>query len=191
MNDLAQSPLPERIGRYVLYPAIARGGMAQVHPARLLGARFAAIAVYLGYRRASDPTPSFYIFEAGTARGEAQVLYFAAHMTDTITQRSGYAPTPFSTPNDTYHGSMSMNGDEPRQMVVQANMPALPFYIQVTVDYDRVDTADRTSPAFITVGAAMRVATIARSMGVSSDVPFESVLAALGRTTLSWIKPPP
>lgn len=162
-----------------------------ITPARLFGARFAAIAIYLGYRRASDPTPSFYMFEAGTARGEPQMLYFAEHMTDTITQRSGYAPSPFSSPNNTYHGWITMDGDEPRQMIVQANMPTLPFYIEVTVDYDHVDTADRTSPAFYTIGAAMRVATIARSMGVSSDVPFESVLAALGRSQLPWITLPP
>jgi serine/threonine-protein kinase len=38
MNDSTLSLPPERIGRYVLYPAIARGGMATVHPARLVGA---------------------------------------------------------------------------------------------------------------------------------------------------------
>jgi serine/threonine-protein kinase len=37
MNDLAQSK-PESFGRYLLYPAIARGGMATVHTARLVGA---------------------------------------------------------------------------------------------------------------------------------------------------------
>jgi serine/threonine-protein kinase len=38
MNDLAQSLQPESFGRYLLYPAIARGGMATVHTARLVGA---------------------------------------------------------------------------------------------------------------------------------------------------------
>jgi serine/threonine-protein kinase len=37
MNDLAESK-PESFGRYLLYPAIARGGMATVHTARLVGA---------------------------------------------------------------------------------------------------------------------------------------------------------
>ncbi len=152
-----------------------------ITPARLLGTRFAALAVYLGYQRASDAAPSFYMFEAGTALGEAQVLYFAAHMSDTITQRSGYKPTPFSTPNDTYHGWMTMNGDEPKQMVVQANAPNLPFYIEVTVDYDRVDTPDRTPPAFLTIAATARVAAIASSMGVSSIVSLESIAAVLQR----------
>jgi serine/threonine protein kinase len=39
MNELApQSAQPEVFGRYLLYPAIARGGMATVHTARLVGA---------------------------------------------------------------------------------------------------------------------------------------------------------
>ena len=40
MNDLAQSESqqPESFGRYLLYPAIASGGMATVHTARLVGA---------------------------------------------------------------------------------------------------------------------------------------------------------
>jgi hypothetical protein len=161
-----------------------------ITPARLLGARFAAIAVYLGYRLASDATPSFYVFEAGTALGEARQLYFAAHMDDSITQPSGYTPTPFSAVNDTYHGWMKMSGDEPRQMVVQASAPTMPFYIEVTVDYDPVRTPDRMSPAVLTVAATMRVATIARAMGVHTGMPLEDIVAGLGRTTLPWITPP-
>ncbi len=38
MNELAHSIPPESFGRYLLYPAIARGGMASVHTARLVGA---------------------------------------------------------------------------------------------------------------------------------------------------------
>jgi eukaryotic-like serine/threonine-protein kinase len=38
MNESALSTPPESFGRYLLYPAIARGGMATVHTARLLGA---------------------------------------------------------------------------------------------------------------------------------------------------------
>ena len=38
MNEPAQSQQPEAFGRYLLYPAIARGGMATVHTARLVGA---------------------------------------------------------------------------------------------------------------------------------------------------------
>ncbi|MDB4937049.1 MAG: serine/threonine protein kinase, partial [Labilithrix sp.] len=38
MHELAPSAQPESFGRYLLYPAIARGGMATVHTARLVGA---------------------------------------------------------------------------------------------------------------------------------------------------------
>lgn len=37
MNEPARSTPPESFGRYLLYPAIARGGMATVHTARLVG----------------------------------------------------------------------------------------------------------------------------------------------------------
>jgi serine/threonine protein kinase len=38
MNEPQSSRAPESFGRYLLYPAIARGGMATVHTARLVGA---------------------------------------------------------------------------------------------------------------------------------------------------------
>lgn len=38
MNDPATSTAPECFGRYLVYPAIAHGGMATVHMARLVGA---------------------------------------------------------------------------------------------------------------------------------------------------------
>jgi serine/threonine protein kinase len=38
MNEPQSSRPPESFGRYLLYPAIARGGMATVHTARLVGA---------------------------------------------------------------------------------------------------------------------------------------------------------
>lgn len=37
-NELSTATAPERVGRYLLYPPIAQGGMATVHTARLIGA---------------------------------------------------------------------------------------------------------------------------------------------------------
>lgn len=37
-NELSNDTPPERVGRYLLYPPIAQGGMATVHTARLIGA---------------------------------------------------------------------------------------------------------------------------------------------------------
>ncbi len=164
-----------------------------ITPARLDGTRFGAIAVYLGYKNADDAAPSFYILEAGTATGKAEMLYFAPTMDYKITSLSGYQPTPFSTPEDTYHGWLTMSEadpNEPGTMVVIANMPNLPFYIKVSVDYEPVPALHSPWPALITLEAAERVATIAQSMGVPSGEPLTNVLAALGRL-LPWIIEPP
>ncbi len=45
------------------------GRVDLITPARFAGGRFAAMALYLGYRHKADRAPSFYLLEAGTATG--------------------------------------------------------------------------------------------------------------------------
>ncbi|EYF07169.1 hypothetical protein [Chondromyces apiculatus] len=160
-----------------------------ITPARLWGVRFAAVALYLGYKEASDATPSFYLLEAGMATGQAAMLYLGQAIDSVIVARSGYLPTPFASPNNTYTGWVTMDGDEPVQLVVQANEPSRSFYIQVTVKYEKVSTPDREWPADLTWEAMERVCAIGDAMKVPTGIPLQEVLGALGLKR-QWMEVP-
>lgn len=162
-----------------------------ITPARELEVRFAAVAIYLGYRNATDATPSCYVLEAGLATGEAAMLYLGKTMDTVIVQPSGYLPTPFASPQNTYTGQLTMQGDEPETLTIRSNAPNLPFYIQVEVTYESV-TSDSTLPVCLTVEAIERVAAIGKKMGVNIGFPplIEDVLAEIALLFLHWeIKP--
>lgn len=165
-----------------------------ITPARSAGWRFGAIAVYLGYKQAKDRTPSFYMLEAGTATGDAKMIYFSPAMKPISNVTSYYVPTPFVTMRNTYSGGITMqaapNEDEPDELTVESRSPGEKDpYITVTVKYKRAREIDLPMPIELTVDAAARVALIARKMGVPSGEPMEGLLADLGRT-FHWIKGP-
>lgn len=163
-----------------------------ITPARKLGVRFAAIAIYLGYRNDGDTSPSFYILEAGLATGQAAMLYLGKTMDTTIVQPSGYLPTPFASPDNTYTGTLLVENDQPVQLVVQSNAPGLPHYIQVTINYTSVSTSPDILPAALTVDAIARVAAIGQAMNVPTGMPkvFEDVMAEIARLFLPWVEKP-
>lgn len=161
-----------------------------ITPARSHGARFGAIALYLGYRGLRDPAPSFYLLEAGTATGAAKVLFFGRSTDAVITQTSWYQPTPFASPKNKYRGWVRCDGGDPISLVVEDSEPGQPQpYINVTVQYEKVSTPPTRWPADLILEAAQRVAAIAEAMGVPSGEPMEGMLAAVGRT-LKWLHAP-
>lgn len=162
-----------------------------ITPARALDVRFAAVAIYLGYRNTTDSVPSCYVLEAGLATGQAAMLYLGATMDTVIVQPSGYQPTPFASPANTYTGQLTMQGDEPGTLVIRANAANLPFYIEVEVTYESV-TSDDTLPIFLTVEAIERVAAIGEKMGVDTGFPavVEDVLAEIALLFLPWVEKP-
>src|SRR6185436_8601788 len=103
--DLVAQKFKEQLGYYP-------GKVDLVTPARtgITRARFGAIAMYLGYKNATDPGPSFFIFEAGMATGEAKMLYLGKTLDTEILQRSGYDPTAYSSHNNFYRGGVTVKG---------------------------------------------------------------------------------
>lgn len=161
-----------------------------ITPARLAHTRFGAIAVYLGYRQKTDRGPSFYLLEAGTATGDAKMIYFSPDMKPIPSVTSYYLPTPFVTMSNTYSGGVTMlpapNEDEPEQLVIHSRAPGEKDpYITVTLKYRRAPTMEVPVPAEITADAAARVALIAKTMGISSAIELQPVLAELAKT-LHW-----
>jgi hypothetical protein len=165
-----------------------------ITPARSLNSRFGAIAVYLGYRKKGDRAPWFYLLEAGTATGNAKMIYFSPDMKPIKSVTSYYLPTPFVTMRNTYSGGIVMkpapNDDEPDKLIVESRAPGEKDpYITVTVVYERAPKMDLPVPIELTADAGARVAVIAEAMGLRSAEELEPVLAGLG-TTLHWIEFP-
>lgn len=165
-----------------------------ITPARLAGNRFGAIALYLGYKGASDKGPSFYLFEAGTATGDAKMVYFSPDMKPIQHVTSGYVPTPFVTMQNTYSGGITMrpppDEDEPQALSIQSYAPGDKApYITVNLTYKRSPSMDIPLPIELTVDAGGRVALIAQTMGLAHAEELQPILAELGKT-LHWEEVP-
>ena len=164
-----------------------------ITPARSANSRFGAMAVYLGYRRSDDRSPSFYLLEAGTATGDAKMIYFSPAMRPIDQVTSYYLPTPFVTMQYTYSGGLTMqaapNDDEPDQLIVRSYATGdRDPYITVTVKYQRSPTFELPLPIELIADAGARVALIARTMGVSA-VDLQNHLANLA-DNLQWLEHP-
>lgn len=165
-----------------------------ITPARGLGARFGAIAVYLGYFDKADRGPSFYLLEAGTATGDAKMIYFSPSMKPIESVTSYYLPTPFVSMKNTYSGGITMrpppDQDEPDTLIIESRAPGEKDpYITVTLRYRRVAEMDLPAPIELTIDAAARVAVLANTMGLASAEDLQPVLARLGET-LHWQEVP-
>ncbi|MEY4577361.1 MAG: hypothetical protein RL701_2064 [Pseudomonadota bacterium] len=126
-------------------------------PRQLL--RFGAISVLLGYRSATG-LPTCFILEAGTATGQAKVLYLGKTLSTTINRRTGYQPTAFSCSDNAYTGKLTVAGDEPLRLQVTARdiiagtTSAAP-YMEIDVHFEK-QTGDVQSiwPGFHILRAA-------------------------------------
>ncbi len=165
----------------------------------LVKARFGAIALYLCYAEANDDVPSFYILEAGTATGEARVLFIAEGMGAIVNKQTSYQPTSFSKPTNYYNGKLTMHADppgEPDVLVVtstdtsgQGPDAGETPYIQITLTYQKLPGPQGYDPVGIILQAAARVGLIGKALGIDPGVP-EDVAAVLFGWSLAWISPP-
>lgn len=163
-----------------------------VTPARVAGARFGAISVYIF---SGEHGPFAYSLEAGMATGEARVLYFSPNLKQGILRRSGYTPTPFSTFEQYYYGLFAINPTthEPEQLDVEVRSAMqAEMHMQIIVEYTKVTDPQCVYPAVLTLQAACRVAAIAEASGMPfKDVgPLLPLFAALGRDQYAWRQKP-
>jgi hypothetical protein len=166
-----------------------------VTPCRL-GGRFGAIGVYLGYR-GGGATPAFYILEAGMATGAPVCLFPSPDFRPIVEAPTGYFPTPFVEPTNSYDGRLTMaaSGTDPDTLVVQSfreprGADPAAWRIQVTVKYEPVAASDvnTTLPGALTLIAAERIAAIAQALG-EPMLDLQDILAKAGQG-LDWIQPP-
>lgn len=161
-----------------------------VTPARWpahLGARFAAVAVYILYD--TTGTPRGYILEAGMATGEPMVTFLARDRGNTITQPAWYAPTPFSDEKNWYHGRAVIDATGDLKAVdvdVRSTERGEP-HLTVRASFQRTSDTTPVHAARLTAAAGLRVAAIADAMG-RADLIMK-LLAPFGRAQ-PWIHLP-
>jgi hypothetical protein len=128
-----------------------------ITPARLGNMRFGAISIYLGYRR-GEALPSFYVLEAGTATGEPKVLYESTSIDNQLLEFSGYSPTPFSDQKHIYTGRLTLLGDSPSLLRVNAHKDqGSEPYIKLRVVFDETDRPIAVWPGMHLLQAAVIV----------------------------------
>lgn len=167
-----------------------------VTPPRLWGARFGAVAAFIGYRDAGG-APSFYLLEAGMATGEPKVLFFGKTMDTEIVDFTHYTPTPFSSPDHRYVGKLAVSpAGEPLSLYVKAyrkpkngNAFEAKPYIEIDVDYQKQSGPSELLPSAITAAAAFRVAAIADAIGMDPFHPFTGLMADIGKA-MPWLQKP-
>lgn len=164
----------------------------KITPARLYGARFAAVAVetHIG----EDGKPVAYRIEVGMATG-APIVDFVSPVGFPIEKRpTWFEPTPFATETQVYEGNLDYGIDVfPHVLDVwKYDQRADEHWtVHTRAEFQKVDEPDTTWPATLTAQAALRVAAIADKMGkqVPGLGPLTGVLAAFGRD-LDWITKP-
>lgn len=169
-----------------------------VTPPRMNGERFAAVAVYLAYTKATDAVPSQYLLEAGLAQGGPRVPYFAPTMDHVILAQTSFKPTPMSDTWHWYKGSITTNAGELLTLSVDVSLAAnIPPYMQARVQFEKRPIADMptTNPGWIRAQAALRLTALMQSLGMSTgNAVLDLILPLLADTArahLPWIKTPP
>lgn len=158
-----------------------------ITPARRAGSRFSPIALFFGYARPGDRRPSFFIVEAGTADGEASVLYLGRTLDAELSYATGYHPTPWTSNDQRYRSRLTMAADdEPGELVVEAiHAGASAPHLRITARFERQLAVEAGVPAALTAEAALRVMTIGRALG--RDVGLVGRAAAsLGELLVDW-----
>lgn len=152
-----------------------------ITPARSGGTRFGAIALYLGYKDASDTSPSFYVLESGTATGSSCMLFISPDMKPIPARKKWYQPTPFTDAEAHYTGDLIMNGDEPDVLHVHTFSDTMVPEVNVDVQYQQTPPT-YIWPALLTAQAAARVGFISTKRG---ETMFETLFAGIG-AVLPW-----
>lgn len=167
-------------------PSFARVDL--ITPARDDLFRFAPVALFFAYETVTSPLPSFFIIESGYANGKPAVLYLGRTMTTTIVDKTGYKPTPFSSPDNTYTSTLTLQDqDEPDVLVIESRekLDERP-YITLTMNYT-VEPAPGHAifPAKQFLEAGIRIESISLGMGEELG-ELEKWIAEFGLKRLQW-----
>jgi hypothetical protein len=159
-----------------------------ITPARHDLFRFAPVALFFAYETVESSVPSFFIIESGYANGKPAVLYLGRTMTSTVVEKTGYKPTPFSSPDNTYTSTLTLQDtNEPDVLVIESReqLDERP-YITLTMRYT-VEAAPGhvIFPGKQFIEAGIRVESISLGMGEELG-ELQRLIAELGLKMLQW-----
>lgn len=183
-GDLLLYDMPTFNKYYAQHFGFTADRVVIVSPPRYGGARFGAVLYGWAYKQRTDKIPTAMFMAAGMATGATRVLYSSKDIRTPIVGHTGYSPTPFSSPDNTYRGSLDFdaNGKVGSFWIdVRGSAESEPhFTLRATVT--EVPEAHAVDPHMLLLQAALRVCTIAHSMGkeVPGLGPFTNLLAPLG-----------
>jgi hypothetical protein len=159
-----------------------------ITPARHDLFRFAPVALFFAYETPTSPVPSFFIIESGYANGKPAVLYLGRTMTTKIVAKTGYKPTPFSSPDNIYSSTLTLQDtDEPDVLVIESReqLDERP-YITLTMNYAVEATPGQVIfPGKQFIEAGIRIESISLGMGEELG-ELEKLIAELGLKWLQW-----
>jgi hypothetical protein len=159
-----------------------------ITPARHDLFRFAPVALFFAYETVTSPLPSFFIIESGYANGKPAVLYLGRTMTTTIVDKTGYKPTPFSNPDNTYTSTLTLQDqDEPDVLVIESReqLDERP-YITLTMNYTVESAPGQVIfPGQQFLEAGIRISSISLGMGEEMG-ELEKWIAEFGLKRLQW-----
>jgi hypothetical protein len=106
---------------------------------------------------------------------------------------TAYLPTPFVELSNTYDGTLTMQGDQPKQLLVESfreprNGVGARIHVSVSYELRTASTVTKLAPGDLTLMAAERVAAVSDWLGESA-IEQQHLLAPAGRA-LAWIKKP-
>jgi hypothetical protein len=131
--------------------------------------RFGAVSVLLGYRD-STAQPTCYILEAGTATGQAKVLFLGKTLDATINQYTGYQPSPFACSDHAYTGTLSLDQDSPGQLHITARKivqgVSQPPYMNLTARFTEQTTTIRNIWSGFLMARAAAIVAIRQAKGL-------------------------
>lgn len=159
-----------------------------ITPARHDLFRFAPVALFFAYETVRSPLPSFFIIESGYANGRPAVLYLGRTMDTTIVAKTGYKPTPFSSPDNIYTSTLTLQDqDEPDVLVIESREQADERpYITLTMNYAvEAEPGQVIFPAKQFLEAGIRIESIALGMGEELG-ELEKWIAEFGLKRLQW-----
>lgn len=159
-----------------------------ITPARHDLFRFAPVALFFAYETVTSTVPSFFIIESGYANGKPAVLYLGRTMTTTIVDKTGYKPTPFSSPDNIYSSTLTLQDtDEPDVLVIESReqLDERP-YITLTMNYTVEATPGQVIfPGKQFIEAGIRIESISLGMGEELG-ELQKLIAELGLKLLQW-----
>ncbi len=202
-NDRKFNNLTDAVNRLKPTLGYAPGRVDLLTPLRSADARFAALAMYLGYKKADDKQPTFFVVEAGLATGQPKVLYLAPTVDQGVNTQAAFSGTPFNMPWHWYKAKLEMTDEDPdvpQKLTIRGiRHKGAEAFITVNLHFYKLPRDKRlilsyyALPIVFLAEATARLAAIANALNVPTAMGgfLQGILGDIGKTMMWQVKPHP